>query len=154
MQVKVVNSYAAVFDCVLQRVLRRVDFPTDGKPTMITDAFPVFLTNHPSPPPFPADFFSIFSRSFAIWLLRSPNQCSVALLYLALDIWSSRSLILECSSIGDLFVSCYKKLYNERKGNTWYAIRIYCGEHCRQDRGCVHHVICRSFDSASCGQAW
>src|SRR3989344_5907168 len=79
---------------------------------MMTLAFPVRLTNHPSPPPLPACFFSIFSRSLAIWLLSSPNQCSVALLYLAVLIWASRSFIFECSSaMVDLSLSWNVCLY-------------------------------------------
>jgi len=49
MQVRVVNSYAAVVDLVDVNVLRRVDLPTEGKPIILILALPYFATSNPSP---------------------------------------------------------------------------------------------------------
>jgi hypothetical protein len=53
MHVSVVNSYEATSEYVSVIVERRVDLPTDGKPTNPTRASPVFFTSKPSPPPPP-----------------------------------------------------------------------------------------------------
>lgn len=45
--VSVVNSYAATSEYTPARLLRRVDFPTDGKPTNPIRASPVFATSKP-----------------------------------------------------------------------------------------------------------
>lgn len=46
--VSVVNSYAATSEYTPARLLRRVDFPTDGKPTNPIRASPVFATSKPT----------------------------------------------------------------------------------------------------------
>lgn len=45
--VKVVNSYAATSEYTPARLLSRVDFPTDGKPTNPIRASPVLATSKP-----------------------------------------------------------------------------------------------------------
>ena len=52
--VSVVKEYAAVSLLVLVILDRKVDFPTDGKPTSATRASPLLLTSNPAPPPEPA----------------------------------------------------------------------------------------------------
>ena len=49
MHVKVVNSYAAASLAVPVRVVRRVDLPTEGKPTRPTRVSPDLLTSKPRP---------------------------------------------------------------------------------------------------------
>lgn len=45
--VRVVNSYAATSEYTPAKLLRSVDFPTDGNPTKPTLASPVFATSKP-----------------------------------------------------------------------------------------------------------
>ncbi len=47
-QVKVVNSYAAIADFVFVKVVRRVDLPTEGKPIILILALPNFETSNPA----------------------------------------------------------------------------------------------------------
>jgi len=54
MAVSVVNEYAATSDFVLVILERKVDLPTDGKPTSAMRASPDFDTSKPAPPPEPA----------------------------------------------------------------------------------------------------
>jgi hypothetical protein len=52
--VKVVKEYAATSDLVLVIFDKKVDFPTEGKPTSAIRASPLLLTSKPAPPPPPA----------------------------------------------------------------------------------------------------
>lgn len=54
MAVRVVKAYEATSDFVLVTLDRKVDFPTDGKPTSAIRASPLLLTSKPAPPPPPA----------------------------------------------------------------------------------------------------
>ena len=54
MAVRVVKEYEATSDLVLVTLERKVDFPTDGKPTNAIRASPLLLTSKPEPPPPPA----------------------------------------------------------------------------------------------------
>src|SRR5690349_21137767 len=47
MQVRVVNSYAAIRDSVSVSLVRRVDLPTDGKPIKPTRESPDLVTSKP-----------------------------------------------------------------------------------------------------------
>jgi hypothetical protein len=49
-----VKEYAAVSDFVFVTRERKVDFPTEGKPTRAIRASPDLLTSNPVPPPAPA----------------------------------------------------------------------------------------------------
>lgn len=51
--VRVVKAYAATSDLVFVIFDRKVDFPTDGKPTSAIRASPLFDTSKPDPPPDP-----------------------------------------------------------------------------------------------------
>ena len=53
MAVRVVKEYAATSDFVLVILLRRVDLPTEGKPTRAMRASPDLLTSKPLPAPPP-----------------------------------------------------------------------------------------------------
>lgn len=61
--VSVVNEYAAASLLVLVILDRKVDLPTEGKPTRATRASPLLLTSKPEPPPPPAP---VGSRSWAL----------------------------------------------------------------------------------------
>lgn len=63
MAVKVVKEYAAISDFVFVILERKVDFPTEGKPTRAMRASPLFETSKPWPPPLPAP--GAGSRSWA-----------------------------------------------------------------------------------------
>ena len=52
--VRVVNEYAATSLLVFVIFERKVDLPTDGKPTSAIRASPLLLTSKPAPPPEPA----------------------------------------------------------------------------------------------------
>lgn len=52
-QVRVVNSYAATFENVPVSLVKSVDFPTEGKPTIPILESPDLATSKPSPPPPP-----------------------------------------------------------------------------------------------------
>jgi hypothetical protein len=52
--VRVVKEYAATSDFVLVIFERKVDFPTEGKPTRAIRASPDFDTSKPAPAPEPA----------------------------------------------------------------------------------------------------
>lgn len=54
MAVRVVKEYEATSDFVFVTLERKVDFPTDGKPTSAIRASPLLLTSKPEPPPPPA----------------------------------------------------------------------------------------------------
>jgi len=54
MAVSVVKEYAATSDLVFVIFDRKVDLPTDGKPTSAMRASPDFETSKPAPPPDPA----------------------------------------------------------------------------------------------------
>lgn len=54
MAVRVVNAYEATSDLVLVTFDKKVDLPTDGKPTREMRASPLLLTSKPDPPPPPA----------------------------------------------------------------------------------------------------
>ncbi len=54
MAVRVVNEYAATSDLVFVIFERKVDFPTEGKPTRAIRASPDLETSNPAPPPEPA----------------------------------------------------------------------------------------------------
>ena len=59
-----VKEYAATSDFVFVILERKVDFPTDGKPTRAMRASPLLLTSKPAPPPPPAP--GPGSRSWAL----------------------------------------------------------------------------------------
>src|SRR3990172_4858828 len=77
----------------------RVDFPTLGKPTRPTVAFPLFRTAYLGPPP-PERRRRVSCSSFsrATFALSFPMWCWVALLYGVF--WISSSIALIWSSIG------------------------------------------------------
>jgi len=52
--VSVVKEYAATSDLVFVILERKVDLPTDGKPTRAMRASPDLETSKPAPPPEPA----------------------------------------------------------------------------------------------------
>ena len=54
MAVSVVKEYAATSLFVLVILDKKVDLPTDGKPTSAMRASPLLLTSKPDPPPEPA----------------------------------------------------------------------------------------------------
>jgi hypothetical protein len=54
MAVSVVKAYAATSDLVLVILERKVDLPTEGKPTRAIRASPDLETSKPEPPPLPA----------------------------------------------------------------------------------------------------
>ena len=54
MAVRVVKEYAATSLFVLVILDRKVDLPTEGKPTSAIRASPLLLTSNPAPPPEPA----------------------------------------------------------------------------------------------------
>lgn len=54
MAVRVVKEYAATSLLVFVILDRKVDLPTDGKPTRAIRASPLLLTSNPLPPPEPA----------------------------------------------------------------------------------------------------
>ena len=54
MAVSVVNEYAATSLLVFVIFDRKVDLPTEGKPTSAIRASPLLLTSNPVPPPVPA----------------------------------------------------------------------------------------------------
>lgn len=70
MAVSVVKEYAAASLLVLVILDRKVDFPTDGKPTSATRASPLLLTSKPAPgpPPAPAVGSSSWARRRASFL--------------------------------------------------------------------------------------
>jgi hypothetical protein len=98
----VVNSYAATSLSVPVRTFNKVDFPTDGKPTITMVACPDFFTPYPSPPDFDAARFCTSSRSLAIFAFSRPMWWDVALLYGVFLI--SSSMLLISSSIVILWV--------------------------------------------------
>lgn len=53
MAVRVVKAYDATSDFVLVTLDRKVDLPTEGKPTRAIRASPLLLTSKPAPPPPP-----------------------------------------------------------------------------------------------------
>ena len=61
--VSVVNEYAAASLLVLVILDRKVDLPTEGKPTRATRASPLLLTSKPEPPP---PLPPVGSRSWAL----------------------------------------------------------------------------------------
>lgn len=82
-QATVVNSHYATSDSVPVTLLRRVDFPTEGKPIRPILASPDLETSNPSPgPPFPLDKLSIYSLfNLASLALSKPRCPSVALFF-------------------------------------------------------------------------
>ncbi len=76
--VSVVNAYDAASDFVFVTRERKVDFPTDGKPTRAMRASPDLDTSKPVPPPLPAPGAGSrsWARSRASLPFRSPRWYS------------------------------------------------------------------------------
>ena len=88
MAVNVVNEYAAISDRVFVILVRRVDFPTEGKPTRDTRASPLLLTSKPDPPPEPDPGVgsSSCARRRASFLARSNQDDSAGAFFVELSI--------------------------------------------------------------------
>mmetsp|Transcript_13647 Transcript_13647/g.57772 ORF Transcript_13647/g.57772 Transcript_13647/m.57772 type:complete len:237 (+) Transcript_13647:663-1373(+) len=100
MHVSVVNSYDATSEKVPVSLLSRVDFPTDGKPTMPTRQSPVLVTSNPSPfgPDLAPDPSMRSRRSLASLALSDPRCAAVALFFCVRLISSSIAAIFSMTS--------------------------------------------------------